>query len=53
MNLLSVSYDWHNDPVRLETVDVMTEYEERFSGIGKKILRVVADFTSVTDENMA
>jgi len=53
MNLQSVSYDWHNDPERPDTVDVMTEYEERFSGIGKKILRVVADFASVNCENLA
>ncbi|MEI6287126.1 MAG: tRNA (guanosine(46)-N7)-methyltransferase TrmB [Bacillota bacterium] len=53
MRLEFVSYDWHNAPERSEVVDVMTEYEQRFSGMGKRILRVVADFESVNCENMA
>ncbi|MFA6074863.1 MAG: tRNA (guanosine(46)-N7)-methyltransferase TrmB [Negativicutes bacterium] len=53
MNLNFLSYDWHNAPEYLEAADVMTEYEERFSGLGKRILRVVADFESVNCENLA
>ena len=53
MRLIFVSEDWHNAPERLETGDVMTEYEQRFSTQGKRILRVVADFESENCENLA
>ena len=40
--LLSLSYDLHNDPI-LSIDNVMTEYEEKFSKLGNRICKLIAE----------
>ena len=44
LNFINISRDWHSAADYSTSIDVMTEYEQRFSALGQKIFRVVADF---------